>query len=266
MAKYNYSKYTSIINYTYGTELVSEERTTYDGAIYGNTSYSISSSGTFALTGTSSYAMPGSSTKLYIISGAHLLEVSYRGSSRSYWSAEYKSVVNSTTYTRGSFITTVIAENGTYPTNGRHSDGYWYVIGSLVTPTTPISITVPEVLEVGTTFTISWETSTNQEGYKLERSINSGAYIEVYSGANRSYVDTPLANWETIGYRVRAYNGTAYSSYVTSPIRELSTFQDIQENFNGVWTSYVGAWENVNGTWIEIIEIWENVNGTWIKL
>ena len=36
---------------------------------------------------------------------------------------------------RGDLISeNIIAENGTYPTNGRHSDGYWYVRGGLAFP------------------------------------------------------------------------------------------------------------------------------------
>ena len=36
-------------------------------------------------------------------------------------------------YVRGALITSnIIAENGTYPANGRHTDGYWYVRGTAV--------------------------------------------------------------------------------------------------------------------------------------
>lgn len=48
-------------------------------------------------------------------------------------------------YARGSLIqSNIIAENGTYPENGRYTDGYWYVRGAVVnqspviTPTTPL--------------------------------------------------------------------------------------------------------------------------------
>lgn len=37
-------------------------------------------------------------------------------------------------YTQGSFINTILVEDGTYPNNGRHTDGYWYVRGSIYTP------------------------------------------------------------------------------------------------------------------------------------
>ena len=36
-----------------------------------------------------------------------------------------------TTYTRGAYLANIIAENGMYPINGRHTDGYWYVRGEL---------------------------------------------------------------------------------------------------------------------------------------
>lgn len=37
-------------------------------------------------------------------------------------------------YLRGSYIATEIAEDGTYPNNGRHIDGYWYVKTHLAFP------------------------------------------------------------------------------------------------------------------------------------
>lgn len=39
-----------------------------------------------------------------------------------------------TNYSRGAYITEVVAEDGMYPENGVHSDGYWYVRGSKVFP------------------------------------------------------------------------------------------------------------------------------------
>lgn len=123
---------------------------------------------------------------------------------------------------RGSYITTVVAEDGTYPANGRHSDGYWYVKGSLsIPPSMPSSITVPAIVKGGESLSISWGTGSGATRYHLERSVNGGAYSQIYSGSNRSYTDTITKGWNTVAYRVRAYNSDGYSGYTTSPTRNV---------------------------------------------
>ena len=47
------------------------------------------------------------------------------GQSGNYWYVYDRSSVS---YSRGSYISDVEADPGTYPENGRHSDGYWYVL------------------------------------------------------------------------------------------------------------------------------------------
>lgn len=45
-------------------------------------------------------------------------------------------------YSKGSLVqSNIVAEDGTYPSNGRHSDGYWYVKGAAVGPLGPGVIT-----------------------------------------------------------------------------------------------------------------------------
>ena len=44
------------------------------------------------------------------------------------------------TKTKGSLISTIIAEDGTYPNDGIYSDGYWYVKGALAFPIFKIKI------------------------------------------------------------------------------------------------------------------------------
>lgn len=46
-------------------------------------------------------------------------------------------------YSRGTLITTLIAEDGTYPTNGRHTDGYWYVRGELANTAPTLTLNTP---------------------------------------------------------------------------------------------------------------------------
>ena len=46
-----------------------------------------------------------------------------------------------TIYSKGELIEEgIIAEDGTYPDNGRHTDGYWYVKGALVAPNIPVKV------------------------------------------------------------------------------------------------------------------------------
>jgi hypothetical protein len=78
---------------------------------------------------------------------------------------------------RGKLIQTgIIAESGTYPINGVHSDGYWYVRGALVNtpPTIPGAFTNPvsgTVLKGGETVTVTHGTSYDAEGNTITYSV-----------------------------------------------------------------------------------------------
>ena len=93
-------------------------------------------------------------------------------------------------------------------------------------PTSPSSITVPEVIKSGKDAVISWGISTDPEnasvGYELERRINSGSWSRIYKGINRTYTDSITKGWGTVTYRVKAYdNYVAESSYTTGPTRTV---------------------------------------------
>lgn len=128
---------------------------------------------------------------------------------------------------RGSLISTVTGTYDQYPSNGIHTDGYWYVRGSAVNniPTPPSSITIPTTIKGGESFTISWGTSTDADGdsitYRLERQINGGTWTQVYSGSSRSKSEVAQSSWNIVAYRVRAYDGKEYSSYRTSSTRTV---------------------------------------------
>ncbi len=96
------------------------------------------------------------------------------------------------------------------------------------TPTAPSSITVPTTVRGGESLNISWGASTDADGdsltYRLERSANGGSWTQIYSGSNRSYTDSITKGWNTVTYRVRAYDGNTYngtSDYRTSPVRTV---------------------------------------------
>lgn len=76
-------------------------------------------------------------------------------------------------------------------------------------PGVPSSITIPAMSEGGKA-SISWGTSSdpdgNLSGYRLQRQINGGNWVQIYSGSARVYVDTPQQDWDRVNYRVCAHD------------------------------------------------------------
>lgn len=106
------------------------------------------------------------------------------------------------------------------------SDGAYTIVWNQA-PTTPPSITVPVEVRSGKTAEISWAASVDPEGgaitYELERSINSGAWTNIYTGSATSYDDTGVGtSANTVQWRVRAkdVNG-AYSGYTSSAVKTV---------------------------------------------
>ena len=106
------------------------------------------------------------------------------------------------------------------------SDGAYTIVWNQA-PTTPPSITLPDEVRSGKTAEISWAASVDPEGgaitYELERSINSGAWTNVYTGSATSYDDTGVGtSANTVQWRVRAkdVNG-AYSGYTSSTVKTV---------------------------------------------
>lgn len=88
-------------------------------------------------------------------------------------------------------------------------------------PPAPSSITVPTEVNGGEEITISWGSSSGATRYHLERSVNGGSWTEIYVSSSRSYTDNIIKGWNTVAYRVRAYNSGGYSGYRTSPTRDV---------------------------------------------
>jgi hypothetical protein len=68
----------------------------------------------------------------------------------------------------------------------------------------------------GAQFTLTWtDNSTNEAGFRIERSVNGTAFIEIATvGANVvTYVDAGLPNSTAYWYRLRAYNVAGNSGY-----------------------------------------------------
>lgn len=106
------------------------------------------------------------------------------------------------------------------------SDGAYTIVWNQA-PTTPPSITVPDEVRSGKAAEISWAASVDPEGgaitYELERSINSGAWTNIYTGSATSYDDTGVGtSANTVQWRARAkdVNG-AYSGYTSSTVKTV---------------------------------------------
>lgn len=101
-----------------------------------------------------------------------------------------------------------------------------YTVINNSAPTTPPWLNVPAEIKGGKPFEISWGASTdvdgNLAGYQLERSLNGGAYGQIYTGANQKYTDTVVKGTNTAAYRVRAYDTeNAQSGYAISDTRTI---------------------------------------------
>ena len=82
-------------------------------------------------------------------------------------------------------------------------------------PAAPTTLTVPSIVMQGQGIPISWSQADGADGYILERKADSGAWTQVYSGANLSYTDT-AGSWSTVQYRVKAGADGTYGDYTTS--------------------------------------------------
>lgn len=94
-------------------------------------------------------------------------------------------------------------------------------------PTTPISISVPDIIVSGNPVYITWAQSSDPEGgavsYELERADDDGSFVQIYAGANPVFTDEGVAaGVSSVQYRVRAKdNKNAYSAYCTSDKRSV---------------------------------------------
>ena len=95
-----------------------------------------------------------------------------------------------------------------------------------VAPSAPAGITLPEAVLGGQPLAIAWGAATDSDGnlsaYHLERSVDGGAWAEIYSGPDQNFTDSITKGWRTVAYRVRAADGLgAFGGYAASPVREV---------------------------------------------
>ncbi len=130
-------------------------------------------------------------------------------------------------YSRGAlYQSDIIAEDGIYPTNGRHTDGYWYVRKGLANtaPTQPGAFTQPSgTLEIGDSkvFAVgaASDAESNLSKYIWEASINGTAYSKAGETISPSFTYTiPTAT--SLRMRVKAVD----SAGLESAYRESSSY------------------------------------------
>ncbi|MET3657813.1 hypothetical protein [Sporosarcina psychrophila] len=123
----------------------------------------------------------------------------------------------------------ITAAEGTYPTDGRHSDGFWYVRGSRVSQSIapPSAFTVPatgSTLLPKQSLTLAFGASTapSISTYEVQSRYNGGAWVNVGTHTNaltRAFTVTTDKLLTTVEYRVRAKNtSNVYSDYIHSEV------------------------------------------------
>ncbi|MEV9639461.1 hypothetical protein ABZ756_02035 [Mammaliicoccus sciuri] len=133
-------------------------------------------------------------------------------------------------FVRGSLIQTNIQDvEGTYPADGRHSDGYWYVRGSRVNQSIapPGPFTEPyanTVLEPRQTINLVFSTSPSApiSVYEVQRRYNGGSWSligEPEKSITKFFTVTDDKSLTSVEFRVRAKNTSGvYSDYVYSEV------------------------------------------------
>lgn len=82
-------------------------------------------------------------------------------------------------------------------------------------PVPPTSITVPtSAVPSGESISVSW-VPVSGASYKLQRSVDGGGWLDVYSGGNTAYTDT-AGDWARVKYRVASVKSSITSSFVES--------------------------------------------------
>lgn len=146
------------------------------------------------------------------------------------WAQIYQGSARTATNTVAFGTETVMYRVRAYDAEGLYSG--WKTSGQVAVinntaPTPPDGITVPEAVNGGRPLTISWGASADGEnnlaGYCLERQADGGEWEAVYTGPEMSFTDQVTKGWQTVAYRVRAYDTeNAYSGYTAGEARAVN--------------------------------------------
>lgn len=144
-------------------------------------------------------------------------------------------------YSQGALITAdIVAENGTYPTNGRHTDGYWYVRRAVVNtvPTVPV-LTVPTgQFEHGDKHMISFS-STDAENNAITYTLdalwdNNTSFTNLYKGTATAYQFTVPSDKTNVQFRVKASDGTLETTYALGTVKSIRAVMYYWSKFNTI--------------------------------
>ena len=146
------------------------------------------------------------------------------------WAQIYQGSARTATNTVAFGTESVMYRVRAYDAEGLYSG--WKTSGQVAVinntaPTPPDGITVPEAVNGGRPLTISWGASADGEnnlaGYCLERQADGGEWEAVYTGPELSFTDQVTKGWQTVAYRVRAYDTeNAYSGYTAGEARAVN--------------------------------------------
>lgn len=230
MAQFYYDKFNTITNYTYSQGPWSSEAgwtpmTFWD--LYRNYTF-YSQNGSYGVSNQIGYSVPlNIGDVAYRISGSTLQrftiyaqnEGNLSGASHNVTIAEKNAseVTSVPSYNKGSLVqSNIVAENGTYPANGRHTDGYWYVRGA-------------EVVGEPGTITTSAITYENTGGRKVTRLSNGWLvmvaanksistvywYVSKDGGTTWSLLCYNNGGW-TAHFAIASYGTNVYTAVATS--------------------------------------------------
>jgi len=96
--------------------------------------------------------------------------------------------------------------------------GGWTEVLTVKAPSAPSFTDYPVTVHMLEDIELSWSSAVGVLGYSLERSVNGGEYEEIYNGMDTSYVEEASLEWETVQYRIRAYNNAGFSGYRTTDV------------------------------------------------
>ena len=96
------------------------------------------------------------------------------------------------------------------------TSGYTESTEVQILPYTVAKITAPSQVMEGQQVPVSWSLVAAANTYVLERRTNVEDWVQIYSGADTQFTDTPEAGWTSVQYRVKAGKDGTYGGYTTS--------------------------------------------------
>lgn len=100
----------------------------------------------------------------------------------------------------------------------------WIILTAAAATITSAILTGAEAVAEGPSLTLTWtDNSANEDGFRIERSIDGEEFVEIGTVAADiiSYTDVNLQPGRTYAYRVRAYNDAGASEYSNTATRTL---------------------------------------------